>query len=109
MMQLIKKVGGKIELYSIPTLNEHELCTVIAKHERKLADHRVCYLTPTNADLCSMLCLILKTMNMRLIAQDEVLTAIYRVDTNTCDSKSEATSSKLRKFIDAIVITIRLS
>ncbi|CAG8608651.1 11175_t:CDS:2, partial [Paraglomus occultum] len=98
VMQLIKKVGGKIELYSIPTLTEHELCTVIAKNEIKLADaHRVCYLTPTNAELCSMLCLILRTMNMRLISQDEVLTAIYKVDTDIyCDPKSEATSSKLR-------------
>ena len=108
MMQLIKKVGGKIELYSVPTLTEHELCTVIAKNERKLADaHHVCYLTPTKAELCSMLCLILRTMDMRLVSPDEVLTAIYKVDADTyCDPKSEATNSKLCKFIDDIIVML---
>ncbi|CAG8457302.1 6089_t:CDS:2 [Paraglomus brasilianum] len=97
VMQLIKKVGGQVELYTVPTLNEHELCTIIAKNERKLADaHRVCYLTPSKADLCSMLCHILRSMRLRLINPDEVLTAIYKVDADTyCDPKKEATSSKL--------------
>jgi len=107
-MQLIKKVGGQVELYTVPTLNEHELCTIIAKNERKLADaHRVCYLTPSKADLCSMLCHILRSMRLRLINPDEVLTAIYKVDADTyCDPKKEATSSKLCKFIDGIVVMI---
>jgi hypothetical protein len=100
-MQLIKKVGGKIELYAVPTISEHTLHAVITKTERRLADdYLICYLTPRNTELCNLLCVILRARGLRLISPDEILTAIYKVDADAyCDSSTEATSSRLCKLI----------